>query len=185
MGDILMTRQLSYDYYEWLISQIQVGGSRTYRDLYERLHNVEFVWTVPNDDNRLADGQELRIEFLNECTDISSKQITKFYRSVQEGATFLEVVIALSRRLEFNAGEMSAPAWAWKLLKNIGLNKMSDPFDDEKARKVDEIVERVIWRQYDRNGKGGFFPLKFADKDQTKVEIWYQMHAYIIERDKL
>jgi hypothetical protein len=158
------------DYYEWLISQIYIRNDKSYRGLFERMHNMEFVWTVPNDNNRIQDGLDLRYEFLNGTRN----------KLTLNGATFLEVLIALSRRVAFTAGG-EANLWAWKLMKNIKLNKMSDPLTDEKASRIDVILYNLIWRIYDKNGRGGFFPLNHTLEDQTKVEIWYQMQAYVNE----
>jgi hypothetical protein len=44
---------------------------------------------------------------------------------------------------------------------------------------VDEILERVIGRTYRPDGRGGFFPLRYAEKDQREVELWYQLNAYV------
>jgi hypothetical protein len=162
-----------YAYYEWLVSQIEVPSNRTYRDLFERLHNFEFVWVVPHDNNRVQDGLDLRTEFLN-----GNRPNLKL-----EGVTMLEILISLSRRVAFTAGG-DERLWAWRLLKNLRLNKMSDPLTEEKAQRVDEILYALVWRTYDRSGKGGFFPLRDSLEDQTKVEIWYQMNAYALEMDK-
>jgi hypothetical protein len=160
-------------YYEWLVSQIETPGNRTYRDLFERLHNFEFVWVVPHDNNRMQDGLDLRTEFLNGNRP----------NMHLEGVTMLEILISLSRRVAFTAGG-DERWWAWRLLKNLRLNKMSDPLSEKQAQKVDEILYTLVWRTYDRSGKGGFFPLKESLEDQTKVEIWYQMNAYALEMDK-
>jgi hypothetical protein len=164
-----MKNQVEQQYFEWLISQINVQGTRTLYDLFEVLFTVEFVWTVPHDDNRLQDGLDLRTEFFNGQKINGNK-----------GATVLEVLIALSRRLAFTAGGR-AEDWAWQLLTNLRLNKMTDPFTENKARKVHHILETLIWRQYREDGFGGFFPLNWPDKDQTQVEIWYQMQKYVNE----
>jgi len=161
------------EYFQWLVSQIQIAQSdnrpKTYHELFERLHNKEFVWIIPNDDNRVADGFDLRAEFLR-----GSHYTFPF------GVSVLEVIVALSRRLEFNA-EGPAREWAWQLIKNLRLHKMADPLSFQKGRRIDEILDRLIWRTYKPNGVGGFFPLKDTDEDQTKIEIWYQMSAYIID----
>jgi hypothetical protein len=47
-------------------------------------------------------------------------------------------------------------------------------------KEIDDILTRLIERTYKPNGEGGFFPLPQTDEDQTKVEIWYQMSAYIL-----
>ena len=137
------------------------------------MHNFEFVWFVPNDDNRVQDALDLRVEFL----DDSAEDLAL------EGPTLLEVVVSLSRRCAFTAGG-SEHGWAWKLIKNLHLHKMTDPLGDGKAQRVDDILYKLVWRTYDRNGDGGFFPLKNSLEDQTKVEIWYQLNAYVIEMDE-
>lgn len=162
--------QIDYDYYEWLTSQIAIPNGRTYEELFERMHNLEFVWIVPHDNNRLQDALDLRVQYMNEFPG----------RLAGGSATFLEVLIALSRRTAFTAGG-EAEDWAWKLLKNLRLTKAYDPWTAQKARSTEEILETVIWRTYHHSGKGGFFPLKDPFEDQTKVEIWYQMNAYVNE----
>lgn len=161
------------DYYGWLVEQIFIPNDNGYDTLFEKMYALEFMWTVPNDDNRVQDGLDLRTEFLNGSRG----------RLDLQGVSFLEVLVALSRRVAFTAGG-DASLWAWRLIKNIRLNKMSDPLTTERSRRVDEILDAVIWRTYDADGIGGFFPLKHPEKDQTKVEIWYQLNAYVIENDR-
>jgi hypothetical protein len=167
-----MTNQID-DYFDWLVSQVRIPNDNRYNDLFERMYNLEFVWTVPNDDNRVQDGLDLRTEFLNGSRG----------RIDLEGVSFFEVMIALSRRLAFTASG-DARVWAWKLIKNLRLNKMSDPLTHERANRVNDILDGVIWRTYSYNGDGGFFPLENPAEDQTKVEIWYQLNAYVIEMHK-
>jgi len=138
------------------------------------MHNVEFVWLVPNDDNRVEDCRELREEFLYQ-------KKTKWDISLP-WVTFLEVLVALSRRVAFNAGG-DAESWAWRLIKNLRLNKACDPLTEAKIKRIEDTLYSLVWRTYHPSGKGGFFPLKYPDKDQTKLEIWDQMNAYIIEME--
>lgn len=160
-------------YYEWLISQVAIRNKHTYTYVFERLHSLEFVWTVPNDDNRVQDAKDLRVEFLNGARR----------RLSLEGVTLLEVLVSLSRRVAFVAGG-KPELWAWKLLKNLRLTKVPDPVSEAEAASIDEILYALVWRTYDYNGNGGFFPLKNPKEDQTKVEIWYQLNAYVIEMDR-
>jgi hypothetical protein len=167
-------KRLDYEYYEWLTSQIKIPNDKTYNDLFERMHNLDFIWTVPNDDNRVQDGKDLRYEFAE----------SQAIRLKLEGTTLLEVLVSLSRRCAFTGGG-DPEVWAWRLLKNLRLTKMSDPLTEDNLRRIEDILEALIWRTYDRNGQGGFFPLKQALEDQTHVEIWYQMNAYINEMTDL
>jgi hypothetical protein len=158
-------------YIAWLEPQTGVDRQRrSYSDLLRFLWRKEFVWLVPNDDNRLRDGLDVRQEFLDEHRG----------RADFGPCSVLEVLVGLSRRLSFSAGG-DPPGWAWQLLCNLGLDKMSDPVGRRKEAQVDEILERLIWRTYAPDGQGGFFPLAWPEDDQRKVELWYQMAAYVDE----
>lgn len=154
-------------YFRWLYPQVidTEHRNRNYEGLLMLLYFKEFVWLVPNDDNRVQDGLDLRPEFGT---------------ALDGPCTTLEVLIGLSRRLEFFT-DGTAEGWAWQLLVNLELDKMSDPLGRVRQARVDEALERVIWRTYNPDGTGGFFPLAWPEKDQTKVELWYQMSAYVDE----
>lgn len=169
-----MIKKIDIDYFEWLVSQIDVRTNRTYMYLFERMHNLEFVWTVPRDHNRVQDGLDLRTEFKHEWNHHQGPNL--------DMVTILEVLIGVSRRVAFHT-DGNNRLWAWKLLKNLRLTKMSDPVDDNKIKKIEEILYNLVWRNYHPSGQGGFFPLRRPVDDQTKVEIWYQMNAYVIEMD--
>lgn len=173
-----MNSSLSGDYLRWLGPQIRDEESQVqYWDLVSLLYEKEFVWTIHNDENRLVDGMDLRAEYSR--VRGSSRGVINEMRALGP-CSFLEVLIGLSRRLEFAAGG-NAPGWAWILLGNLGLHKMVDPLNKRKIQKVDDILDAVIWRTYNPDGTGGFFPLAWPDEDQTQIELWYQMAAYIEE----
>lgn len=163
-------------YFEWLISQIEFPRTfkKTFDELLVNLHQVEFVWIIDGDDNRVQDARDLRLEFANKSADYFHELEFNSYVSV------LEVIIAVSRILEFVAGGQ-AQGWAWRLMDNLGLNLFYDPLTKNKQNRLNEILENLIWRTYERNGRGGFFPLISPEEDQTKVEIWYQLNAYVKE----
>lgn len=154
-------------YLGWLGTQIR--SSRDYLHLLRIMLDKEFVWLVPNDDNRIGDGLEVRKEFTRETGVI------------YEGpCSVLEVLVGLSRRLEFMAGGEAA-GWAYQLLENLELHKLYGSLGPRKIIKADEALETLVWRTYSPDGTGGFFPLAWPNEDQTKVEIWYQMAAYVEE----
>jgi hypothetical protein len=169
--------RLAEAYFRWLVEQVREQGghpSKTYWDVLGLMHDKEFIWipNAGNDDNRIADGLELRHEFLDRRRNVPIERFGP--------CSCLEVMIAISRRMEFNAGE-SAEGWAWQLLCNLELHKMPDPLSRRKAAKVDDILETLIWRNYAPDGVGSFFPLAWPQDDMRRVEIWYQMHSYILE----
>lgn len=175
-----MTRvRLPEAYLEWLEPQLRdEEGPKSYSDLLIIMWQTEYFMdssnTVENDNNRLADGIELRGEFSREFGVPRSDMLALGPPS------FLEVLIGLSKRLEFAAGG-SAPGWAWHLVSNLELHRMSDPLSEPKKRRVHEILDACIRRNYQPDGTGGFFPLAFPDEDQTRIEIWYQLHAFLEE----
>lgn len=171
-------QELKEDYLRWLEPQlIDPAGNRngnSYWGLIELMFSMPFTWSVEQDDNRLMDGLELRVEFAN-LSRLSQRTMHNF-----GPCTFLEVLLGLSRRLAFAAGG-NAVGWAWELLTNVELHRMSDPLTPGKQRRAEEIMLRVIGRTYAPDGTGGFFPLAWPDGDQTRIELWYQMNAFIAE----
>lgn len=169
--------RLEEAYFRWLVEQVREEGAHpehTYWDVLRIMHETEFLWQVPNDDNRIVDGREVKAEFL-------LPRGVEFEPGEPGGAaSCLEVMIGISRRLAWVAGE-SAEGWAWQLLCNLGLHRMPDPLSRAKAARVEDILSVLIWRNYDPDGSGGFFPLAWPKGDQRQTEIWYQMQAYAME----
>jgi hypothetical protein len=166
-------------YLEWLYSQIcsvrLTNPSRTYRKLFQILFTKEFVWFIPNDDNRVEDGKQLRYEFLD---DASLEDLDRDWMA--QDCSFLELLIGLSRRLAFETNR-EPDSWFWELLENLGLRDLNDRVHIPRD-VIEEKMDRVIWRTYRYNGQGGLFPLRRAGQDQRDVELWYQLSAYILER---
>lgn len=174
-----MSEPLDELYFRWLgrlVADSKVVTPRTtYRRLLKLLYCKEFVWIVPHDGNRCEDGKDLRYEFVDsECLQDVDLGWMKL------GCSMLEMLIALSRKLAFNA-EGEPCDWFWHMIDNAGLARFNDRrrYSDDT---VDDILERLIWRNYDYSGDGGFFPLQCADRDQRGIELLHQMNAYVGER---
>lgn len=174
------TEPLDEVYFKWLYRQVASlrlkNPARTYWSLLRQLLETEFVWFVPNDDNRAMDGVELRTEFLTR-EDWPQDSFTDEWLSLE--CSMLEMLIALSRRLSFVGGGASLDRF-WQILHNIGLDKFNDLAYD--GDYVAFACHRINNRTYDANGNGGLFPLKNTDIDQRGVEIWYQLNSYVMER---
>lgn len=179
-----MSAPLDELYFNWLYSQVAnpkiKTPVRTYWFLLRQIFRKEFVWFIPNDDNRVLDGKELRLEFLDQ-EDIRNPGPDW----LDMGCSMLEMLIGLSRRLSFEA-EGEPREWFWKLLENIRIADFCDKIyasGEFSEMVIDGILDKVIWRTYTRNGVRGLFPLKHARRDQRNVEIWYQMNEYLLEQD--
>lgn len=173
-----MSAPLDELYFTWLYRQVGdveiANPSKTYWNLLRYLFKKEFVWVIPNDDNRLEDGRDLRVEFL-----LDERIEDEDENWMHMGCSMLEMLVALSRRLSFEA-EGEPKGWFWHLMKNLRFERYNDSTEiDERA--LDDALDRVIWRTYRRDGRGGLFPLKSTKEDQRKVEIWYQLSAYLLE----
>ncbi len=170
-------------YFRWLYSYIGStrlrNPDRTYWQLAEQLHNTEFRWTIANDDNRAEDGRELRERFIYE-RNIRSTSLGW----LREECSVLEMVVALAERAAFDA-DGETHEWVGALLENLGLHHYTDSAYANGAHvrsDVREIVERLLSRNYGRDGSGGLFPLRYPSADQRRVELWYQKAAYLLER---
>lgn len=169
-------------YFQWLYAQIgdvklKQPASKTYWSLAKQLFDKEFAWLVPNDDNREADGQELRRFFLEDTG------VTPDKNWIELACSFLEMFIALAHRLSFEDG-MQADEWFWRLMDNLDLEVYTDrSYGDECSEVIDETLDRVLWRRFEPDGMGGIFPLQHPHEDQREVEIWYQACAYLAEQE--
>ena len=161
-------------YFRWLLKEIDYDEMKKraadYSYLLRYLFEREFYWDVPHDDNRAADGVQLRI-IAGINADLGRCSI-------------LEMMVALARRIDkeilpdFDNGE-NAGRWFWMMIENCGASKYDN--GHWNAEEVAYIFSSVLYRGYEFDGSGGFFPLKNAEKDQRKVELWYQMQSYLID----
>ena len=174
------SRGLDERYLEWLYGKSlgptqNRNPSTSYWLLAVALFRKEFTWFIPNDDNRVEDGRELREIFLDETAAEWDRDW------LMEGTSRLEMMVALSRRVAFLADEEPFE-WFWILADNLGLRPYVDEaFTSDYNVDVDLILDRVINRTYNPDGVGGLFPLKRPEADQTQIEIFYQMAAYLAE----
>lgn len=168
-------------YLSWLYGQVASlktrARTRTYWLLFRQLHETIFVAITPHDENRIADAKDMRYEFLAEAEDEQGDP-----EWMRMPCSMLELFMILARQLAFELDDPVAP-WFWHLIEVLGLERFNDrEYDDHSQEVVTRALERVIWRTYKPNGKGGLFPLRNPTTDQRHVELWYQLNAYLIEQ---
>lgn len=170
------------EYFQWLCDLVYINQKKeSYWILAKTLYEREYYWSVPNDDNRGMDGKRLQEEFADEVGYLFT------YDVIDRPCSVFEMLIALAIRVddimaEPGRGNRTAK-WFWEILGNLGLDKYTDAdfVDLHGTARVNHIINIVLERSYKKNGEGGLFPLKKPKKDQRKVEIWYQMCAYLLE----
>lgn len=174
-----MRKLLDELYLEWLYDQVadtkMKSPIKTYWKLLRQLYTKEFVWFVPNDDNRIEDGKDLRYEFIDQA-ELDDVDLSW----VDLGCSMLELLVGLARRMDFESERFNISGAFWQLIDNLEIRA-----DDTRRfpDKVNQALENVIYRTYDWNGHGGLFPLQHPAKDQRDVELWYQLSAYILENE--
>jgi hypothetical protein len=173
-------------YFAWLYAQIgsikNRNPAKSHWLLAKQLYSKEFLFYIPNDDNRAEDGKFLREEFLNENPEDCTGTVEAW---LDLGCSFLEMLIAVSRRASFEApeeGNNTPGDWFWRIMRNLDLDWYTDKVRiPNREGAIDHVLEAVMTRTYHADGSGGMFPLMDPTSDQRTTEIWYQMAAYLIE----
>lgn len=165
-------------YFEWMYELMCDGrfaDTISYRQLFTFLHNTEFVYFVPHDENRADDGISLRYHF---CV---MRGCEKLERYLDGPCSVLEMMVALAIREEHimsdpDRGDRTAQ-WFWSMIASLGLSGMTDYNFDEEF--VSESIARFLNREYSPDGKGGLFTVKRWNRDARTAEIWHQLLAYL------
>ena len=171
--------QIKTDYFEWmyeLVSNGRFATGLTYRKLLTFLHEVEFTYFIPYDENRAAEGIALRYRycFMHKCTNLECY--------LSGPCSVLEMMVALAIRCEENLmdnpelGDRTGQ-WFWEMITNMGLGSMNDTNYNEWL--VSDVVGRFLNREYEPDGRGGLFRVKGWNRDMRTAEIWHQLMAYI------
>jgi len=164
------------DYYSWLVRKTGVRRA-SYSILLRQLYATPFRWSIHNDDNRAEDGKELRERFAQ------LHRIREEDLWLDSEASVLEVLLALAARLEYDT-DILTERWFWKFIENLGLHHYHDnQYNTHVEEDVDDTVRQVLDRRYSADGTGGLFPLRRAQHDQRRVELWAQSQAYLLESD--
>jgi hypothetical protein len=167
-------------YFNWLCAKvIQLENptpSLKYDKLLKTLHDTEYVWLIPGDDDRAEDGVELRWNFLQE----SGLKTLSVWEILP--CSMLEMLVAFSKRAEF-ATDVSHVEWFWEFIQNLGLSDFNDAA--ESYDPIPEILYTFIWRQYDYAGNGGLFPIEHSVHDQRETEVWYQFCDYLVDQNRM
>ena len=176
-----MRDTIADQYLDWMMRKVTnrntVKSRISYRKLFIFLNSVDFVYTLPRDENRYSDGVCLRYRFLD---DLGLDQ--NLYSELDGPCSVLEMMVALSIRCEESImsndeyGDRT-PQWFWGMINTLGLGWMSDDkFDHSEA---EEIIDRFLNHEYSKNGKGGLFYIRNSNRDVRKLEIWAQMCRYL------
>lgn len=178
----MIVRDVNFDYFDWLceiVCENRYDSAISYSKLLQYLHDTEFRYLHPMDENRAAHGVNLRYRFALGLVSIDE---TSGITYAWDGpCSVLEMMIALAVDCEEIMDDPSygnrTPQWFWGMITNLGLGGMyNDRFD---RRRVEEIIERFLNREYEPDGRGGLFTIKDYHRDLRDIEIWWQACAYL------
>lgn len=157
-------------YFHWLLKFIGNGFCRknSYFELLKYLFNTEYYWSIPMDENRAADGIDLRYRFVTECGE--DREASYVYLSGP--ASVLEVLVALSIKIECIARgtiDLSkAGQWFWGMIKCLNIFDCYDGnFDQYKA-------EYFVEEWLDGSEEISIFP-------NGEGELWTQAMNFLSE----
>lgn len=165
------------EYFEWLFTKVcqdRYSENVSFRKLLMELHGTNFKYIISRDENRAADGIDMRHRFLlDRGYDVYS---------IDRPCSILEMMVALAVRCEETLmddprfGDRTTQ-WFWGMIVSLGLGSMRDDTYDKIF--VKDVIKRFLKRDYEPNGKGGLFTIEHCDKDLRNVEIWYQLNWYL------
>lgn len=166
-------------YFNWMYDRVckdRFADTISYEMLFMFLHDTEFVWSVPHDENRAADGIALRYRY---CVEHDCEELEW---CLDGPCSVLEMMLAIAIRCEETItddpekGDRTAQ-WFWSMISSLGLGSMSDTNYNEWL--VNDVITRFLNREYDPDGRGGLFTVKHWNRDMRTAEIWHQLMAYI------
>jgi hypothetical protein len=171
-------------YFNWLYDQVfrvrDEESPISYVMVCTQMHAIHFNDSVPNDDNRTRDAEQLRYEFISTFRGVEVQDFADLHSLGK--STIFEVLIGLARRCDYIV-EIGPAQWFGIFLENLGLMKYSDAnFVPRDSLRIDRILRTFNDRTYSPSGRGGLFPLgQNNGNDQRHSELWFQMSAYMTE----
>lgn len=165
------------DYFDWLYFKVMPGqltSKNSFRKLLSMLHTMPFRYDIEYDENRAADGVNLRWYYV---TDGGYDEILQW----NSKCTIFEMIIALAMNMESMVGEpgddYSVAHWFWMMLDNLDLGDMTD--DRYEKAYIYGRVSIFLDRTYEPDGYGNIIYIPNCNRDLREVEIWYQMCWYL------
>ena len=176
-------RELSNEYFNWLynlVSENRYAEGISFRKLLRFLHETEFTWMIPKDQNRADDGISLRYRF---AMNSGYEEDIDWALDVLDGpCSVLEMMIALALRCEeciMDDPEMGnrTAQWFWNMIVSLGLGPAIDGQFDR--RLAEAVITGFLFRDYEPDGRGGLFTVRRSRVDMRDLEIWHQLCEYL------
>ena len=157
-------------YTRWLI---QRGCLENYSELASVWDELDFVWYIPEDEDKAVQALRMRDEYCYE---------TSMPLPRQAPASFLEVFVSITDSLTAMLYQ-DREKFTKSILLNMGAYSYSDDgrLPSEIHEGALEIAERVMYRTYGRNGSGGLFRIPGANVLETPITSQMIMWANLYD----
>lgn len=171
------------EYFEWLYNYVCKGRAHdkaSYRDIFTLLHQIEFIFHLPKDENRARDGVDLRYRFAMLKED---EWYPECVMDILDGpCSVLEMMVALAIRCEETIMDDTrygnrTGQWFWSMMRTLEIDYMLDEYYNEVVAR--QRIYRFLDREYSPDGKGGLFHIPGCSDDLRDVEIWSQLCWYL------
>ena len=179
-----MSYNLQRGYFNWICDLVYDEFNLReypYSRLLSYLHQIEFTYVHPMDENRAADGVDLRYKFGYEryiSGEIIDEELGNGPCSVLEMMAALALACEEHIMSDPDIGDRTG-LWFWGMIDNLGLSDMHDyNFDQDYT---DEVIRRLLNREYEPDGTRGLFTVRNRRCDLRTVDIWYQMMWFLNE----
>nr|DAN30364.1 MAG TPA: hypothetical protein [Caudoviricetes sp.] len=139
-------------YTSWLIKR---GCLENYSELASVWDELDFMWYIPEDEDKAIQALRMRDEYCYETGMPSPRQAP---------ASFLEVFVSITDTLTAMLYQ-DRESFTKSILLNVGARSYSDDgrLPSEIHEEALNIAERVMYRTYSRNGTGGLFRIPGVD----------------------
>lgn len=174
----MTNHDVSNRYFNWLCGIVCKSGDSKFSLLLNYLHDVDFKYLNPMDQNRAEDGIELRWRFASAHYSNPNTVLACLDRP----CTVLEMIVALAIKCEETImddpryGDRTGQ-WFWNMIVNLGLGSMTN--SRFNRREADRIIDRFMNLEYEPDGRGGLFYIRNCEYDLRDVEIFYQLCWYL------
>lgn len=169
------------EYFSWLCNFIEAGYDRpyaVYRKLLWRLYLTPFTSLDIYDNDRAADGKQLRLEYGG-----------RIFADEHENSlcSMLEMMIAFSQRIEapylYKFNTERAYVWFWLMVQSLGLDSYQDDcWDDEQTNNpVDICLCNFNYRARDSAGMMTNPLFRLSSPEKYNRTLWDQMMAWVTE----
>lgn len=173
-------------YFDWLRRDAfsEVSERREYEGILRVLHDIPFYWIIWSDENRAGDALSYRLnDFLSTQHDLDSLDQHWLHDWGEATPSMLEVLLGMARRWNLYF-EGSVPYYFGHMFHNMKFDRIPGrSLTSGTQKKVHEMCDCWMSRQFEANGDGSPFPIQHALQvvDMRTVDIWGQMNAYSAE----